>query len=1010
MLFEMRTPISLSSLLCFVLLIPCGILNAQTDSLKANQLYQQGKEMYYDGEYQDAVKTFQKALSIQQGLFPEKSEPVMKTMYRLGSAHRKMRQHPEALDWYTRGLAIAEEIKGAKSEDAIDFLWGIGATKSQMYDPKGAIAYYEKCLDAYIDLFGRESSEVGNMYMNIASSLHRMTNYYEAERYYKEAFSIFQKSSKPTSVDFNRIYSNMGYLYRKMGDYERALEFGQKALEIKLLNYKKDHPSVGKYYRNIGKAYQGMGAFEQALPFMEKCLRNQVKALGNKHAETGGAYGEFGSALADLERYDEALKFYFKALKILEAALEPTHPYLVGGYCNIGLVYQEMGQYDQAISWYQKALDKFRDRIYQPTNLIAEAQRRVAYVLFDQGKLDSALVLIQESLGEIDPTFKPTDIYEHPEQVESIQDKVSLIPLLETKGLFLADRFEETGTQKDLEQAYQSFLLAIRVIEQLRKSYQSDEARQLLSSESTPIFIKAIQLAYDLYERTGEIDYLWQAFEISEQSKASILWRHVSENIALQSSAVPADILTQIAHLEGEIERLEEEQFEEERSPEEQSNITGQLFDQKQKYEQLIATIEQQNPRYFELKYQSPKVGLKTIQQSLSEGEGILEYFHSEEHIYIFLITPNNFVGARQSAENTYAEIASIRENNNQVDLILNKEASDQQRSALAALYQTLIAPIKETIVPLDQLIIIPHGYLQFLPFEMLSERLADDFRSMPYLLHTHQIQYAWSIPFWMQETPKNQTFSTSFVGFAPSFDQSQEALMAYVSRSFSDALPALTNTREEVQRANDYFQGSIWLDTQASEDQFKAVAHESQIVHLATHAFADNTQPLKSGLAFAPDSLEDGFLHAYEIYNMDIPADLAVMSACNTGYGKISEGEGVMSLGRAFAYAGCQSILMSLWPANDQSTATLMDAFYGYLSSGYTKDQALRQAKLDYLDQADPLTAHPYFWANMVAVGDMRPLSSPSPSLSYVWAPLGLLFAVFLFFILGKRKRSSTF
>ena len=115
--------------------------------------------------------------------------------------------------------------------------------------------------------------------------------------------------------------------------------------------------------------------------------------------------------------------------------------------------------------------------------------------------------------------------------------------------------------------------------------------------------------------------------------------------------------------------------------------------------------------------------------------------------------------------------------------------------------------------------------------------------------------------------------------------------------------------------------------------------------------------------------------MNAYEIYNMSLPAELTVMSACNTGFGQLAEGEGVISLGRAFSYAGCQSVMMSLWMANDQSTAKLMDHFYKNLSQGQTKNGALKNAKLTYLENADPLTAHPYFWAGLVSTGDLSPL-----------------------------------
>jgi len=125
-------------------------------------------------------------------------------------------------------------------------------------------------------------------------------------------------------------------------------------------------------------------------------------------------------------------------------------------------------------------------------------------------------------------------------------------------------------------------------------------------------------------------------------------------------------------------------------------------------------------------------------------------------------------------------------------------------------------------------------------------------------------------------------------------------------------------------------------------------------------------------------------------------------MSACNTGYGQLAKGEGIMSLSRAFMHAGCKSIIASLWLANDESTSSIIQGFYKHAADGLNKHEALQKAKLDYLQQADPLTAHPYFWANLVTVGDMSPLQDKSKNYLW-WGILGLGLLVFLFFLSKK-------
>jgi CHAT domain-containing protein/Tfp pilus assembly protein PilF len=972
------------------------------------QFYKNGKELYYDGGYEKAIKQFEKAYNLQVKIYGEKSEPVMKSLYRLGQAYRKMRDHPAALKVYTQGLEIAQKISGEDSEDVIDFYWGLGATRSQMYDPKGAIGYYEKCLDAYSKTYGPESSEAGNMYMNIGSSFHKMANYHDAEKYYKRAFDIFRKSSDPKSQDFNRIYSNMGYMYRKVGNYDRAIDFGEKALEIKLLHYDSTHPSVGKYYRNIAKAYQGKLEYKKALPYMLKAVNNQEKALGKKHPETGGAYGELGNVYADLGEYKTALKYYAKARKIQEATLNPTHPYLIGGYFNIGTVYEDMGDYDKAVELYQFALKKFKSRVYPPQNLIAETQRKIATVLFQKGEIDSALVLIQLSLKEIAPgfTFEENDFYKNPD-LKNIQDDPGFLYLLNSKSLFLEGKFKKNKIQSDLEEAFKTLELAIQLIEKMRKSYQSEESRQFLNSKTSPIYIKAVQLSFDLYDLTKNDDYLFKAFEISEKSKASILWQNLSENLALQSTSIPQKDLDVLNQLEVKIADLEEKLFDEQADETFIKNLQSQIFDLKLDYENRIAAIEKQNPKYFQLKYQAPDIELKKIINKLpNNATSIVEYFYDEDNLYAFVISKNGLSGAKFELKTSLLESIKLLRDNNVANLLKNNTDNESYISLLNELHRILIQPISEQLENIEKLILVPHGVLQYLPFEMLTPEEGDDFRKLDFLIRKYSIQYEWSIAFWLNEILHSETSDFQFLGFAPSFPNSNQDIAAVEPALYRMELAPLMHSVAEVKNANTYFPGNLFLANKATESNFLQNAPKSQIIHLATHALTDDVQPLKSGLAFTKDSIEDGFLNAYEIYNLNLPVDLAVMSACNTGYGQIAEGEGVMSLGRAFSYAGCKSVVMSLWLANDQSTSTLMENFYLNLSLGMAKDEALRKAKIDYLENADQLTAHPYFWAGMIAVGDMSPVFSNSFLTMGLLIFIGVILALILLFInVSARK-----
>jgi len=209
----------------------------------------------------------------------------------------------------------------------------------------------------------------------------------------------------------------------------------------------------------------------------------------------------------------------------------------------------------------------------------------------------------------------------------------------------------------------------------------------------------------------------------------------------------------------------------------------------------------------------------------------------------------------------------------------------------------------------------------------------------------------------------------------------------------------------KEIESISDFFSGNAYVNNEATEDVFKEKAKNASIVHLATHTLLDDNNPLYSKMVFAKDvkSAEDGFLNLFELYNMDLESELVVLSACNTGYGKIVNGEGIMSMARGFIYAGCPSIVMSLWPVDDHSTSVLMKYFYKGISDGLEKDEALRQAKLKYLQNSDDSKSDPFFWAGFVEVGNTEPIYLKPKSKNYLWIFVSVILLIGITFIFKR-------
>lgn len=208
-----------------------------------------------------------------------------------------------------------------------------------------------------------------------------------------------------------------------------------------------------------------------------------------------------------------------------------------------------------------------------------------------------------------------------------------------------------------------------------------------------------------------------------------------------------------------------------------------------------------------------------------------------------------------------------------------------------------------------------------------------------------------------------------------------------------------------ELNQISKTISGEIYLRNNATEKKFKKNISNADIIHIATHTIIDDENPIYSKMIFYddPDTLEDNFLNTYEIYSLETNAQMVVLSACNTGYGKLVNGEGSLSLARGFMYSGIPSVIMSLWQVDDQSTYKIMNTFYQNISKNKRKDEALRQAKLHYIQNSNPLLAGPYYWAGFVPHGNTEPIKSTNNTL------LLYAFSIFTFVVLASlyyRKR----
>ena len=285
-------------------------------------------------------------------------------------------------------------------------------------------------------------------------------------------------------------------------------------------------------------------------------------------------------------------------------------------------------------------------------------------------------------------------------------------------------------------------------------------------------------------------------------------------------------------------------------------------------------------------------------------------------------------------------------------------------------LYQELLFPALQNISPsINELVIVTDGILGYVPLQILVTN--DDWQNskearydkLAYLLYDYQISYAYSATF-LQEAANLQQLRQSNaqqIGlFAPIFKG-----RSAVQRD-GEQLDNLLYSQREVAVIDSIVNGELFLAQAASIANFREHLAQYKILHLSTHATVDDQNPLNSRIHFIDD-----YLSTNEVYNLPLSAELVVLSACNTGGGQLRRGEGILSLARSFAYAGCPSMVTSLWKVNDVQTSALMIDFYKNLFSFQTQDAALRQAQLNYLTQVKSYeNAHPHYWGAFVQIG----------------------------------------
>ncbi len=907
---------------------------------------------------------------------------------------------------------------------------GIGLTLGKAFFP--AINFYKKAFQIREMLFKDLHPDMILSLNNIAMCFEELGKIDSAEYYLDKSLAL---QPNPPFNSISTTYMILGRVSEVKGDFKKAENFYLANLNISRL-IQKSHWEIATEFLDLSYFYYSINNYHKTISFANNGIELYLgieDKIKEDYEGIANSYHNIGIAQRKLRNYDLAVMALEKALKWSELA--GINEIIAHTYSSLGITYREKRDFKKGIFFLEKALKIYEEVSYKQG--LTEYYNNLGDIYFDQKEFATALELYHQSLPNFSHIFKGLKPYETLNFNNSIiDDKGTLLVILASKAKTFKALYNQNHQEKDLKAAHETYQLLDELIDDVRLSYLEDASKSYLVKQAKPIYEKAIGLCLQYHQYSQDEKYLAEAFKYAEKSKAIILLEQIKESRANIAASIPDSVRQKERQLKKEIGQIEKQlalQGEEITADSLGKSLREQLIRVKNEYEDLVEMLEKANADYHQLKYDLQTVDIPTIQQAiLKEGQQLVEYFVGEDSMYLFSIGKDKFEVIPKPLDfDLKAWTDSLRQGIYycRINNTTTKETCDtldrQYEAYALKLYQKLIAPLN---LPLEteEIIFIPDGVLGYIPFDALLTKAIPDnqqrqFQNYPYLGLDKVVSYAFSATF-LKEL--QQTISTidnhKLLAFAPSFKvgvKEEDTFKVSPSMEVEDPIwalrsslsPLLFNERE-VEQVGANFGGKTYVNQQANKLSFIQEAPNYRYLHIASHGKMNDADADLSYIAFTQDgdsTNQEELLYLRELYDLDIPADMVVLSACETGIGELQNGEGIISLARGFSYAGAKSIITSLWAVNDQKTTDLMVDFYQNLKEGQTKNHALATAKRDYISDNSATFSHPFYWAGFIPIGNMERVEAAN---DWTWLPYALggvsLLTGFFFWQSKRTKR----
>jgi len=903
---------------------------------------------------------------------------------KLGNYYYFAKNNDSAMICYTKAITLAEKKKNNLEERA-SYLQNRGIVFLEQGDYNSAELSFLASLTLKESLYPPNSLSLGRLYLNMGRFYEGIYNLDAALYYLNQGEQIYSTRDIPSHIELGKIYWNKGLIYYLLGDYEMAITYLYNARQIIDSTFNDNAQLISSLNADIGNIHKSLGEYDKAIAHYKLALD------GNQYAHNVKTYRNLANLYFLQGDYEKSAMQYRKLIDECQKNHSQNSTESALTYRHYGELLTKMSN-DSALFYLEEAYNIFMKKDGFHRKDAAATLFCISDYYGQQGDIVRALEYVQLSLVTFSRSFIEKDILLNP-QVKDLFSDNFIVDLLTKKAGYLADYHDATNEPSYLFASCGTYLLCMDMIDQLRSVYRTEYSQLQFINNVYKVYHQAIKQFIKAFHYTGDKQWLEHAFTTSERGKAMILLNELRDANARRIGIIPESSAISEKEIKKYLSVLRNELWEEDNREDPDSSkvdyLRSRLLIQEKLYDSLMNHFQHKYPAYYKLKYDQSVISVDELKCNLRENELLVEYTLSDDILYIFTINQKDFEVYQVEIDTTLIkDIFCLRDNLNFDNVPgYSFEQYLQFQELSHKLFIKLVEPFYAKTEG-KKLIFIPDGELNYLSFEsLIREKVQSDtinFKDLPYLLTRCPVSYAASATtLSILKKGRKSILNKGVLAIAPSYDQ---VCRQWFSKKGSNAgyYPSameLPGAVWEAQKAVEIMDGKNLVGFDATETEFKKHASSYNILHFATHTSIDDDNPLSSKLTFFPFDMngEDGVLQTYEIYGLDLKGELAVLSACSSGNGKLQKGEGVISLARAFAYAGMPSVVMTLWDVDDISSGNIIADFYFYLRQGIDKDDALRYSKLNYLHQTYPVVeTHPAFWSGIVLYGNSRGFRAP--------------------------------